>query len=103
MTSDVTVGAIKIDYLPLPKLSLRGNMPFNPEQGEGHKENLFVRGLLVSPFLLIFASAWKLLSPTLVTNTDAFVHSTWLGTVFPPSSLTGTILGIGSNNNRYVP
>lgn len=103
MTSDGTVGAIRIDYLPLPKLSLQGNMPFNPKQGEGNKENLFIRALFASPFLVIFAFAWTLLSPTLLTNTGTSINSAWFSTVFPSSSLTGTTLGIESNTTRYVP
>jgi hypothetical protein len=94
MTSDVTVGAIKIDYLPLPKDSLRGNMPFNPEQGEGHKENLFVRALLASPFLVIFAYAWRLSSHTLVND------SSWYNTIPSSPAVTKIILGFGGQQNR---
>ncbi|KAI4854662.1 FAD/NAD(P)-binding domain-containing protein [Aureobasidium sp. EXF-8845] len=100
MTSDGTVGAIRIDYLSLPKLSLQGNMPFNPEQGEGNKENLFMRALLASPFLVIFAFAWMLLSPALLADTGTSNNSAWFGIVFPPSSLTRSILGVESNTNR---
>ena len=67
LTSDVVVGAIRIDYLPLPEASLQGNMPFNPEQGEGHKENLLLRALFALPFLAVSAYAWRLLSPGLGT------------------------------------
>jgi hypothetical protein len=99
LTSDVVVGAIRIDYLPLPKGSLLGNMPFNPEQGEGHKENLLLRALLAIPFLAVFAYAWRLSSPTLVTGAGN-ATSTWYNNAFTPSSLIG--YGFGGVNNRYV-
>lgn len=96
MTSDVTVGAIRIDYLPLPKNSLRGNMPFNPEQGEGHKENLFVRALLASPFLVIFAYAWRLSSHALANDSSLY------NTILSPPAVTKIILGFGGQQNRYA-
>jgi hypothetical protein len=102
INSDVTVGATAIDHLPLPEDSLLGSMPFNPEQGQGHKENLLVRALLASPFLVIFAYAWRLSTPTLATSAGSPVNSAWYNTAFTPSSLTNTILGFGGERNRYV-
>jgi hypothetical protein len=102
INSDVTVGATAIDYLPLPKESLLGSMPFNPEQGQGHKENLLVRALLASPFLVIFAYAWRLLTPALATSADSPVNFAWYNTALTSSYLTGTILGFGGERNRYV-
>jgi hypothetical protein len=97
LTSDVVVGAIRIDYLPLPEGSLLGNMPFNPEQGEGHKENLLLRALLALPFLAVLVYAW--MSSTLVTGAGS-VTSTWYNNALTPLSLTG--YGFGGVNNRYV-
>jgi hypothetical protein len=102
MTSDVTVGAIRIDYLPLPKDSLLGNMPFNPEQGEGQKENLLVRALLASPFLVIFTYAWRLLTPALAISAGSPIDTAWYSTVLTSPSLTETILGFGEKQNRSV-
>jgi hypothetical protein len=102
INSDVTVGATAIDYLPLPEESLLGTMPFNPEQGQGHKESLLVRALLASPFLVMLAYAWKLLSPALAINAGSPVNSAWYNTAFTPPSLTNTILGFGGDRNRYV-
>jgi hypothetical protein len=102
INSDVTVGATAIDYLPLPEESLLGNMPFNPEQGQGHKENLLVRALLASPFLVIFAYAWRMFTLTLTISAGSLVNSAWYNTALTPSYLTGTILGFGGEGNRYV-
>jgi hypothetical protein len=93
LTSDVTVGATRIDYLPLPQVTLLGTMPFNPKQGEGHKENLLVRALLATPFLVILAYAWRLLNDALCDTAGNTVRSAWFST----SSLDGT-----ASNNRYV-
>jgi hypothetical protein len=102
INSDVTVGATAIDYLPLPEESLLGTMPFNPEQGQGHKESLLVRALLASPFLVIFVYAWRLFGSTLATSAGSPLDSAWYNTALTSSSLTGAILGFGGERNRYV-
>jgi hypothetical protein len=51
---EVYVGALMLDYLPPPKASLNGTMPFNPNQGEGQKESKIKRALLALPFLGLF-------------------------------------------------
>jgi len=47
------VGAERIEYLPLPKRSLIGTMPFNPEHGIGWHESLLKRALWASPLLIL--------------------------------------------------
>lgn len=47
------VGAERIEYLPLPKRSLAGSMPFNPSHGIGRHERLWRRALWASAFLLL--------------------------------------------------
>jgi 2-polyprenyl-6-methoxyphenol hydroxylase-like FAD-dependent oxidoreductase len=50
---DFIIGATKIDYLPVPVRSLKGNMPFNPDQGIGNKESYSKRLFLALPFLAL--------------------------------------------------
>ncbi|KEQ68819.1 FAD/NAD(P)-binding domain-containing protein, partial [Aureobasidium namibiae CBS 147.97] len=109
LTSDVTVGAVAIDYLPLPEGSLRGWMPFNPEQGQGMKENLLVRAALAMPFLAVFAFAWKISSAVVGIGGDGLASSAWYSARLMPSSLTTSPWGFGgqfnssaSMNNTYT-
>jgi 2-polyprenyl-6-methoxyphenol hydroxylase-like FAD-dependent oxidoreductase len=51
LASDNWIGATRLNYLPIPPRSLGGTMPFNPEQGLGKNESLFMRALAASPFL----------------------------------------------------
>lgn len=55
MFADMLIGATKIDYLPPPERSLKGTMPFNPDQGIGKKESVLYRLLLALPFFLLSA------------------------------------------------
>jgi len=55
MFSEFTIGATKIDYLPPPKRSLEGTMPFNPEQGVAKRESILWRLFLVIPFFMLSA------------------------------------------------
>jgi hypothetical protein len=56
MISGMMIGAVKLDFLPLPLASLRGKEPFNPAQGYGSKESKLRRALSALPFLmLVFA------------------------------------------------
>ena len=102
LTSDVTVGAVAIDYLPLPEGSLKGWMPFNPEQGQGMKENSLVRAALAMPFLLIFAFAWRGLSAAVGLSADGLASPAWYSARIMPSSLTGLPWSSGGQFNRYV-
>jgi hypothetical protein len=51
LIADITVGSIKIDYLPPPERSLDAPMPFNPELGLTNLESKLKRMLLALPFL----------------------------------------------------
>jgi len=62
LNSDLLIGATKLDYLPVPERSMRGTMPFNPDQGIGHKESLLYRMLLALPFLALSALAFNLMT-----------------------------------------
>ena len=57
MQSDSIVGAVMLDYLPPPARSLKGTLPFNPEQGLGKKESILFRAFLALPFLGLVAFA----------------------------------------------
>ncbi|KAH8719235.1 FAD binding domain protein [Phaeosphaeriaceae sp. PMI808] len=57
LNCDTIVGAVKLEYLPVPERSLHGTMPFNPSQGLGQTESKFVRALKALPFLCITAAA----------------------------------------------
>ena len=103
LTSDVTVGAVAIDYLPLPEGSLNGWMPFNPQQGQGHKENLLSRAVFAMPFLVIFGFAWRVLSSAAGASAGGLVDSDWYHTALSSSSSRGIFFGFGGANNRYVP
>lgn len=102
LTSDVTVGAVAINHLPLPEGSLHGWMPFNPEQGQGMKENLFVRAALAMPFLLVFAFVWTIMSPAVGVSADGLASSAWYSARLMPSSSTGTPWSFGGQSNRHV-
>ena len=51
------MGAVKLDYLPVPQRSYKGTMPFNPSQGMGKGESKMLRALKAMPFLTITATA----------------------------------------------
>jgi hypothetical protein len=70
---EVYIGATLLDYLPPPKASLGGNMPFNPKQGEGQKESKIERALLALPFLGLFYLAKNAM--------DASVSLLWVGQI----------------------
>ena len=53
---DSWIGAPSLNFLPLPARSLKGTMPFNPEQGISKKESKVDRAL--SAFPLLFISIW---------------------------------------------
>ncbi|GIZ38062.1 hypothetical protein CKM354_000148800 [Cercospora kikuchii] len=53
------VGAELLEYLPVPKRSLKGSMPFNQNQGTGKSENVIWRSLRAAPLLLIGWWMWS--------------------------------------------
>jgi 2-polyprenyl-6-methoxyphenol hydroxylase-like FAD-dependent oxidoreductase len=53
LASDSWISAVRIKYIPIPRRSLLGTMPFNPEQGYGKNESLLVRAMFAAPFLFI--------------------------------------------------
>lgn len=57
MSSDMILGALKLDYLPVPDRSLHGTMPFNPSQGLGNTESKMLRAVKALPFLGISVAA----------------------------------------------
>jgi hypothetical protein len=57
MNSDMIIGAVQLDYLPVPERSLHGTMPFNPSQGLGKQESKLLRAVKALPFLAITAIA----------------------------------------------
>lgn len=88
--SNMAVGATLLDYLPPPEASLKGALPFNPEQGDGHKESFFRRALVALPFLGLFVYAISIANPTLIStgNGDVF-DVTRIGTGLPLAPLRG--------------
>ncbi|KAK3311782.1 hypothetical protein B0H66DRAFT_609095 [Apodospora peruviana] len=69
--ADIQVGASAISYLPLPLRSTQCTMPFNPNQGIGHKESLLKRAALGLPFVVLFFAAKNLMDPTAVLSLAA--------------------------------
>jgi 2-polyprenyl-6-methoxyphenol hydroxylase-like FAD-dependent oxidoreductase len=59
LATDMYIGAIKIDYLPVPERSLKGDMPFNPDHGCGKKESYLKRFLLGLPLIAIMFVAFR--------------------------------------------
>ena len=53
MAGDMVIGASKLDFLPLPLVSLRGTEPYNPNHGFGRKESKLKRALLALPFMVL--------------------------------------------------
>ncbi|KEQ90265.1 hypothetical protein AUEXF2481DRAFT_576182 [Aureobasidium subglaciale EXF-2481] len=99
--SNMAVGATLIDYLSPPEQSIKGTLPFNPEQGDGHKENLLVRAMLAVPFLGLFGYAWSIANPTFINTGNesslGFAQNA-TGQLVPP--LTGNFLGFAGQSNR---
>ncbi|KAH0395336.1 FAD/NAD(P)-binding domain-containing protein, partial [Aureobasidium melanogenum] len=100
LQSDMSIGATLIDYLPPPEMSLIGNMPFNPEQGQGHKESLVLRACFALPLLALSGFAWRLANPTLLDASGIVTGSAWYNDWSTSSSLTGAISGFAGQNNR---
>jgi hypothetical protein len=51
LASDNWIGAIRLNYMPIPPRSFGGTMPFNPEQGMGKNESPLWRALAATPLL----------------------------------------------------
>ncbi|KAF1919000.1 hypothetical protein BDU57DRAFT_527108 [Ampelomyces quisqualis] len=70
ISCDLIIGAVKIDYLPVPERSLHGTMPFNPSQGVGKVESKLLRALKALPFLGVSAVAvycmWGIALPPMI-------------------------------------
>jgi hypothetical protein len=62
--SDMIVGATAISYLPVPRRSVQGMMPFNPAQGDGREESKVRRVVLIGvPLLVMFCVAMRVMDP----------------------------------------
>jgi hypothetical protein len=72
MNSDMVLGAVKIDYPPVPDRSTRGTMPFNPSQGLAKSESKLLRAVKALPFLAISAAAFYLM---LVVSSDRGMYN----------------------------
>jgi 2-polyprenyl-6-methoxyphenol hydroxylase-like FAD-dependent oxidoreductase len=87
LASDSWIGAIRLEYLPIPKRSLGGTMPFNPEQGMGKNENPLYRALVASPFLglgMFHFQLVKRLLPRQMMRAASVAGRLTLGTVSVP-------------------
>ncbi|KAK4134625.1 FAD/NAD(P)-binding domain-containing protein [Trichocladium antarcticum] len=54
---NITIGAPKLDFLPLPMASLTGTQPFNPAHGDGMRESKIRRMLFALPLFALFVAA----------------------------------------------
>jgi 2-polyprenyl-6-methoxyphenol hydroxylase-like FAD-dependent oxidoreductase len=63
LSVDFVIGATRINYLPIPARSLKGNMPFNPAQGIGNKESYAKRLFIALPFVALSWMAVRNLLP----------------------------------------
>ncbi|KAF2023177.1 FAD binding domain-containing protein [Setomelanomma holmii] len=88
LNCDMVLGAVKLDYLPVPERSLHGTMPFNASQGLGQSESKLLRAFIALPFLFI-----------------TMVASHFMLGIALPSMLTriGDILEHGVANNIGTP
>ena len=76
LMGDAIIGAVKLDFLPLPMVSLTGTKPFNPAQGDGFRESRLKRILLALPLLgLAFAALWVLNAESIIAATAAIRDS----------------------------
>ncbi|KAK4144474.1 uncharacterized protein C8A04DRAFT_27660 [Dichotomopilus funicola] len=56
------IGAVKLDYLPLPMASLTSTTPFNPTQGDGMRESRLKRAVLALSLLGICVAAFIIMN-----------------------------------------
>jgi hypothetical protein len=96
--ADWFIGAVKLNFLPVPERSLAASQPFNPQQGIDKKESILYRLALASPFLLLsaiclnrmdntpaFSELFEILQNKTITwkngsmpLPDSFYHIDWL-------------------------
>lgn len=50
------IGAVRVDFLPIPERSTRGTMLFNPSQGNTKQESRKQRAIFALPLLLLIGS-----------------------------------------------
>lgn len=63
LMGNAMIGAVKLDYLPLPMASLTGTKPFNPTQGNGKEESRLRRVLFALPLLVLSFVAFWVMNP----------------------------------------
>lgn len=61
MASGGWIGATRLNFLPAPPRSLKGNMPFNPQQGLGKQESKLHRAILGLPFLVMAVWCYRII------------------------------------------
>ncbi|KAL1842350.1 hypothetical protein VTJ49DRAFT_5518 [Mycothermus thermophilus] len=72
--SNTMVGAAKLDFLPLPKTSLTGTMPFNPTMNDGVGGSKLHRMLFALPLLALVFIAGSVMDATPVGHLAAAVR-----------------------------
>ncbi|EME38708.1 hypothetical protein DOTSEDRAFT_180559 [Dothistroma septosporum NZE10] len=78
LSTDITIGAEVMEYLPLPDRAFIGTCAFNPRQGNGFKESILKRALYAAPLLALPYYASQ--------------HTT----IFSPSDLVGVLVNSGA-------
>jgi hypothetical protein len=58
MAGEMMLGAVKLDFLPVPLSSVRGTRPFNPSQGYSRNESRLRRALMASPIVALVGLAY---------------------------------------------
>lgn len=69
VVTNTVIGAEILEYLPVPRQSLEGTCPFNPNQGTGKHESLKKRAAVAAPLLVL--SLWAARS----ASTSGIGHS----------------------------
>lgn len=67
--TDIMIGAVKLDFLPVPEWSVQGLQPFNGSAGTGKRESVLKRLLLALPILGLSVLAARIM------NVDGFLPS----------------------------
>ncbi|KAK5654520.1 hypothetical protein OQA88_7149 [Cercophora sp. LCS_1] len=86
LQSEIVVGAPAINFLPIPRRSVTGTMPFNPTQGLGKTESKLRRFvIIVIPFIILLFLATASTNPASLSTTallpvanGAMILATWL-------------------------
>ena len=66
MQASMSVGSTRIEFLPPPKRSMLGTMPFNPSQGFGKDERRLKRAVLALPLVAMFLLAARVMDCTML-------------------------------------